>query len=88
MIVIIHVYSLTFSDFNWTEKLVPVCVEDFNEGTAGPTVSVPECVRDVFQLIFTNTIVDHIVRETNRYACLIMGESKYEKWERVTSDDK
>ena len=62
-------------------------MEDFNEGTAGPTVSVPESVRDVFQLIFTDTIVDHIVRETNRYACLIMGESKYEKWERVTSDD-
>ena len=41
------------------EQLVPVHVEDFHEGTAGPTVSVPEFVKEVFQLIFTDVIVDH-----------------------------
>ena len=29
----------------------------------------------------------HIVEESNRYACLVMGESKYEKWERLKRDD-
>ena len=62
-------------------------MEDFHQETAGPTVTVPDSVREVFQLIFTETIVDHIVEESNRYACLVMGESKYEKWERLKRDD-
>ena len=62
-------------------------MEDFHQGTAGPTVTVPNSVREAFQLISTETIVDHIVEESNRYACLVMGESKYEKWERLKRDD-
>ena len=62
-------------------------MEDFHQGTAGPTVTVPDSVREVFQLIFTEPIMDHIVEESNRYACLVMGESKYEKWERLKRDD-
>ena len=62
-------------------------MEDFNEGATGPTVSVPDSVREVFQLIFTDAIVDHIVKETNRYASLVMGASKYESCERVNRDD-
>ena len=53
-------------------------MQDFQEGTAGPTVSVPQSVKEVFQLIFTDTIVDYIVKESNRYALLVMGESNYE----------
>ena len=62
-------------------------MQDFQEGTAGPTVSVPESVKEVFQLIFTDTIVDYIVKESNRYALLVMGESNYDKWEKVNRDD-
>ena len=65
------------------EQLVPVHVEDFREGTAGPTVSVPESVKEVFQLIYTDVIVDHIVKESNRYALLGMGQSTFDKWEKV-----
>ena len=72
---------------SWYQLMVPVDVDDFHQGTAGPTVTVPDSVREVFHLIFTETIVDHIFGESNRYACLIMGESKYEKWERLKRDD-
>ena len=69
------------------EHLVPVHVEDFDEGTAGPTVSVPESVKEVFQLIFTDVIVDHIVEESNRYALLVMGQCTFDKWEKLNRDD-
>ena len=62
-------------------------MEDFHEGDVGPTVSVPDGAREVFQLIFTETIVDYIVKETNRYASLVMGVSKFENWEKVNCDD-
>ena len=44
-------------------------------------------MKEVFQLIFTDTIVDYIVKESNRYALLVMGESNYDKWEKVNRDD-
>ena len=68
------------------EQFVPVHVEDFHEGTAGPTVSVPESVKEVSQLIFTDVIVDHTVKESNRYALLVMGQSTFDKWENVNRD--
>ena len=59
---------------------------DFQEPT-GPAITVPDNVRDVFRLIFTADIVEHIVIETNRYAQRIMGAAFYEKWERVRPAD-
>lgn len=61
-------------------------VREFEEAV-GPAVSIPDTVKEVFQLIFTNSIVDYIVQETNRYARAIMGEARYEKWETVKSND-
>ena len=61
-------------------------VRDFDE-VVGPTVSIPNTVRDVFELLFTNSIIDYIVQETNRYACSVMGEAQYEKWERIQRND-
>ena len=61
-------------------------VEDFNE-PVGAAVSVPSTVKGVFQLIFDRVLIDHIVEETNRYARTVMGESRYEKWEKIKADD-
>ena len=61
-------------------------VEDFNE-PVGAAVSVPNTVKGVFQLIFDRVLIDHIVEETNRYAKTVMGESRYEKWEKIKADD-
>ena len=61
-------------------------VEDFNE-PVGAAVSVPNTAKRVFQLIFDRVLIDHIVEETNQYARTVMGESRYEKWEKIEADD-
>lgn len=63
----LHLYH----QYQWTDELGPVYVNDFDQPT-GVTVPVPDTVRGVFQLIFDKQMVDHIVRETNRYAKSVM----------------
>ena len=69
-----------------TDDLVPVIVEDFNQ-SVGVSVSVPDTVRGVFELIFDRDFIHHIVTETNLYACSVMGESRFEKWEKMKGED-
>ena len=61
-------------------------VEDFHEHT-GVTVPVPGTVGAVFKLIFDQVLIDHIVREINRYARTVMGDLKYENWEKLGTSD-
>ena len=61
-------------------------VEEFHQ-PVGVRVPVPDTVRGVFELIFDQPLVEHIVQETNRYAKTVMGESKYEKWETIEVRD-
>ena len=60
-------------------------MQEFFQAT-GPTM-VPDTMREVFMEIFNHEIVDYIVQETNRYACSVMGEARYEKWETVKRED-
>ena len=55
-------YHYYYSDYQWTDDLVPVTVEDFDQ-PVGAAVSVPETVRGVFELIFDRGLIDHIVAE-------------------------
>ena len=61
-------------------------MQEFCQAT-GPTMVVPDMVREVFMEIFNHEIVDYIVKETNRYARSVMGEVRYEKWETVKRED-
>ena len=61
-------------------------VEDFNQ-SVGVSVSVPDTVRGVFELIFDRDFIHHIVTETNLYARSVMGESRFEKWEKMQGED-
>jgi hypothetical protein len=63
-----------------------VYVDEFEEVT-GPAVDVPDSVREVFELIFTPSIVQYIVDETNKYAQSVMGDDEYWKWDKVGMDD-
>ena len=44
-----------------------VNVEPFSE-PVGPTVTMPDSPLQIFSLFFTQSVIDHLVRETNRYA--------------------
>ena len=48
-------------------------MQEFCQAT-GPTMVVPDTVRQVFMEIFNHEIVDYIVQETNHYARSVMGE--------------
>uniref|UniRef100_A0A1X7URG7 PiggyBac transposable element-derived protein domain-containing protein n=1 Tax=Amphimedon queenslandica TaxID=400682 RepID=A0A1X7URG7_AMPQE len=71
---------------DWTDDLQPVFVREFEEAV-GPAVSVPNNVKEVFELIFTTSSINYILQETNRYARGIMGEARFEKWETVKRND-
>ena len=73
-------------DNDWTDDLEPVVVQEFCQPT-GPTMEVPDTVREVFLEIFNHEIVDYIVQETNCYAHIVMGDARYEKWETVKRED-
>ena len=57
---------------DWTEDIQPVTIEAFNS-PSGPTVSIPDSPRDIFNLFFTEELLEKIVEETNRYARQVMG---------------
>ena len=61
-------------------------MQEFCQAT-GPTMVVPDTVREVFMEIFNHEIVDYIVKETNHYARSVMGEVRYEKWKTVKRED-
>ena len=65
---------------------MPVYVNNFTEPT-GPAVDIPDTARGVFELYFDYDLIQYIVDETNRYACELMGEEKYEKWEELELND-
>ena len=54
-----------------------VAVEPFRE-PIGPTVTLPDNPLDTFLLLFTPTIIEHIVQETNRYAQQCLAETEKE----------
>ena len=54
--------------------------------TTGPRGIIPSLVKEVFFLIFTSSLLEHIVEETNRYAAECMGE-KFNTWQHTTVDE-
>ena len=46
--------------------------------SVGPTVTMPDSPLDIFSLLFTPSIIDHIVCETNRYAEQCLADTNKE----------
>ena len=55
----------------------PVSVQPFSQ-SVGPTVPLPESPLDIFSLLFTPQIVDHLVCQTNRYAQQTLADTNKE----------
>lgn len=53
---------------NWSTTSTPVVVNDFTGPQPGPRVPVSSDPLSLFQLYFTDDVLDLIVQETNRYA--------------------
>ena len=48
----------------------------------GPTVSIPESPLEVFELFFSDDLLDIIVEESNGYAGQVMGEGALQGMEK------
>lgn len=70
----------------WTSTLKPVEVKPFNS-PVGPTQAVPESPREVFELFFSDNLIQLIVTESNRYAEEVMGSQKFAQWTKLTVDE-
>ena len=55
----------------------PISVAPFTE-QVGPKVLLPESPLEIFSLLFTSHIIDHIVQETNKYAEQCLRDSDKE----------
>lgn len=71
----------------WSETLSCPTFSAFTGSAQGPTLSLPDSPVEIFQLFFTPELVDLIVEQTNKYACEVMSEEKYEDWVQVTSQE-
>ena len=57
----------------WSSILSSVSINDFMS-PIGPTIAVPESPSEVFELMFTPSLMDTIVEQTNLYAKQVMGD--------------
>ena len=70
----------------WSSSLNSVSISDFTS-PVGPTVTIPECPLEVFERMFTPSLMDAIVEQTNLYAKEVMGGEKYDAWYKVTTEE-
>ena len=48
---------------------------------------IPETASKVFELMFTLSFMDMIVKQSNLYAKQVMGDEKYASWEKITREE-
>ena len=70
----------------WSSVLSSVSINNFTS-PVGPTVAVPESPNEVFELMFTPSLTDTIVEQTNLYAKQVIGDEMYADWIEVTTDE-
>ena len=61
-------------------------IKQFTSRT-GPTVDIPESPLEVFELFFSDDLLDNIVEESNRYAAQVMGDERYREWRKITKEE-
>ena len=69
----------------WSSSLNSVSISDFTS-PVGPTVTIPECPLEVFERMFTPSLMDAIVEQTNLYAKEVIRGEKYDAWYKVTTE--
>lgn len=72
--------------FCWSSTLTSVSINAFTH-PVGPTFTVPDSPLETFQQFVTDSFIDNIVLESNRYAQQVMAAEDYTKWEKFTSTE-
>ena len=79
----------TFSgdqESTWTATPKRVLIQPFTS-SVGPSLDIPSSPLEVFDLFFSPDLLQIIVRESNTYANIVMGNDKYEKWSKITVEE-
>ena len=85
---VLHVLSGTIimhsssEKFTWTSTLKAIIIKSFTDVTV-PRVIIPQVIREIFLLLFTSSILEHIVQQKNQYAQEYLGE-RFSTWQLVT----
>ena len=69
----------------WSSTLNPVTIKPFRS-PVGPTIPISASPLEVFQLFFSEDLMENIVRECNRYASQVMGDEKFQEWRAMNVD--
>ena len=75
----------SIESLEWSTNLTPVTICPFTSHI-GPTLPIPRSPLHTF-LIFTTTILQWIVDQTNLFALQCMGEEKFEVWQQVSVEE-
>ena len=70
----------------WTSTIAPVEIKQFNS-PVGPTTHIPESPKEVFELFFSDDLMQLMVLESNRYAEEVMGSEKFQKWTKISVEE-
>ena len=55
--------------------------------TTGPTVNISQSLLEVFELFFSDDLLDIIVEESNRYVAQVMGDEHNREWNKITHEE-
>ena len=69
---------------NWTNTLTPLTISSF-QSPVGPSVPIPDSPSATFRLIFTPSLIEQIVQQSNLYAQQVMEPGKFEQWKNISS---
>ena len=70
----------------WSKIFHSVPIHPFTS-SVGPTFTITESPLDVFSHFFTDELIDEIVKQSNLYASHVMGNEKYNEWDKITVSD-
>ena len=73
-------------DTEWSYNLGAINVQPF-ECFVGPKTFIADNPLEIFQLFFSDEMLDGIVDASNEYAKVTMPAEKFRKWEKYTLND-
>ena len=73
-------------DSTWSTTIKQLNIQAFTS-PVGPTQDISSSPVEVFDLFFSPDLMEVIVKESNAYAKLAMGDEKYDKWSKITVDE-
>ena len=72
-------------ELTWSTTIKRLNIQPFTS-PVGPTQDISSPL-EVFDLSFSPDLIEKIVKESNAYANVAMGNEKYDKWSKITVDE-